>query len=242
MSRINRDNYFVVQGWMVTELGLKGNDLLIYSIIHGFSQSGDGQAFTGTLSYLADWANVSKVAVMNTLNRLIDKGLLDKQEELRNGVKFCRYRTNFTGGKETLPGGKESLLGGGKETLPNNNIAIDTIKQNKTKSDDLDSVLCRVDVTVRDTVREFIKMRKAIKAPMTDRAIALMIDKLNGMTADPETQIEILNQSIENSWKGIYELKQERKTGVQNRVNWDINRGDDDPYAMITAMAERGIR
>ena len=35
---VEKENYVVVQGWMITELGLKGNELLIYAVIHGFSQ------------------------------------------------------------------------------------------------------------------------------------------------------------------------------------------------------------
>ena len=49
-------------------------------------------------------------------------------------------------------------------------------------------------------------MRKMIKAPMTDKALKLLITKVTKM-GDVETQIEILNQSIENSWKSVYPLK-----------------------------------
>ena len=59
---------------------------------------------------------------------------------------------------------------------------------------------------LKDTLREFIKMRKMIKAPMTDKALKLLITKVSKM-GDVETQIEILNQSIENSWKSVYPLK-----------------------------------
>ena len=52
-------------------------------------------------------------------------------------------------------------------------------------------------------------MRKLIKAPMTDRALSLMINKLRSMDSTAEGQIAILNQSIENSWKGIFPVKKE---------------------------------
>jgi hypothetical protein len=51
-------------------------------------------------------------------------------------------------------------------------------------------------------------MRKKIKAPMTDYAIDLMIKKLEKMASDNDTKIQILNQSIESSWKGIFPLKE----------------------------------
>ena len=54
---------------------------------------------------------------------------------------------------------------------------------------------------------DFIAFRKTIKAPMTDRAVELMIGKLDGMTADNNEKIRILEQSILNGWKGIYPLQ-----------------------------------
>ena len=36
---MNADNYINIQGWMRTDLDLKGNELLVYAIIYGFSQT-----------------------------------------------------------------------------------------------------------------------------------------------------------------------------------------------------------
>ena len=90
-SRINADSYIVVQGWMITELNLKGNELLVFAIIHGFSQDNAGE-FTGSLQYLTKWTNGSKRAVQNALSSLVQKELLIKKEDYVNGVKYCRYR------------------------------------------------------------------------------------------------------------------------------------------------------
>ena len=32
-SKVKRDNFITIQGFMLTELGLKGNELIIYAII-----------------------------------------------------------------------------------------------------------------------------------------------------------------------------------------------------------------
>ena len=90
-SRINADSYIVVQGWMITELNLKGNELLVFAIIHGFSQDNAGE-FTGSLQYLTKWTNGSKRAVQNALSALVKKELLIKKEDYVDGVKYCRYR------------------------------------------------------------------------------------------------------------------------------------------------------
>jgi hypothetical protein len=92
-TRIKRDNYITIQGWMITDLDLKGNELLIYAIIYGFSQV-SGQAFSGSLQYLADWTNSTKQGVLKALQSLCSRGYLSKSVKFVNGVKMCEYRAN----------------------------------------------------------------------------------------------------------------------------------------------------
>lgn len=81
------------------------------------------------------------------------------------------------------------------------------VKERKSNSYDeiIDSLV--TDPKLKEALIEFIKMRKLIKAPLTDHALELLIKKLYRLSSDPQTQIEIIEQSIANSWKGIFELK-----------------------------------
>lgn len=60
-----------------------------------------------------------------------------------------------------------------------------------------------------DALTEFVKFRKQIKKPMTDRAVELAIGKLQKMTTDADEQIAIINQSILNGWQGLFPLKED---------------------------------
>ena len=91
MSKVNNDGYINIQGWMVSDLGLKGNELLIYAIIYGFSQDKESK-FKGSLQYLADWTNSTKQGVQKVLKSLLEKQLLLKDEKIVNNIKFCEYR------------------------------------------------------------------------------------------------------------------------------------------------------
>lgn len=71
------DNYINIQGWMITRLGLSGNDLLVYAIIYGFSQDGITH-FTGTRAYLAEWCNSSERAISRNIRNLINSGLIEQ--------------------------------------------------------------------------------------------------------------------------------------------------------------------
>ena len=58
----------------------------------------------------------------------------------------------------------------------------------------------------------FIEMRKNIKSPLTDRALGMMLKKLNELSGgDMQKAAKILNQSTINCWKGIYELKENKR-------------------------------
>lgn len=94
MSVIKDHNYYSIHGWMVNKLGLKGNELDIYAIIYGFSQKEDSW-YDGNHRYLAEWTSSTLQTVRSSLALLIEKGYIDKKEEVVNGVKFCRYKASF---------------------------------------------------------------------------------------------------------------------------------------------------
>lgn len=54
----------------------------------------------------------------------------------------------------------------------------------------------------------FLVMRKKIKKPATDRAIAMLIKKLDGFRAQGADPEAILDQSTLNCWQDLYPLKQ----------------------------------
>lgn len=127
-SKVKNENYIIIQGWMINELKLKGNELIVYSIIYGFSQDGE-QSFSGSLQYLADWTNSTKQGVTKNLKSLVDKGYIVKNEKYVNGVKFCEYYTTeldkvlnkVEGGiKQRLMGYTTKFNRGVKQSLTNN--------------------------------------------------------------------------------------------------------------------------
>ena len=57
------------------------------------------------------------------------------------------------------------------------------------------------------TFLEFEKMRTRIKKPLTPYAKELILKELQKLSPDEQTQIQILNQSIRNSYQGVFPLK-----------------------------------
>ena len=91
---IKNENYITIQGFMINELDLKGNDLLVYAIIYGFTQDGE-HWFEGNKQYLAEWCNCSVRGVIKNLQSLIDKKLIIREEIIINNVTFSKYRANM---------------------------------------------------------------------------------------------------------------------------------------------------
>lgn len=126
-SRIKDENYYQIQGWMITRLGLKGVQLSLFAIVYGFSQDGENE-YTGSLQYLCDFCGgVSKPTIINALKSLVESGYLLRREEIINGVQFNKYKVNlpllknlYYPSKEILTGVVKNFNGGGKEILPNN--------------------------------------------------------------------------------------------------------------------------
>lgn len=72
---IKDENYYVVKGWMMNRLGLKGTQLILYAILYGFSQDGK-TAFKGSVGYLADFAGVTPTSCRMNLQQLQRHGLI----------------------------------------------------------------------------------------------------------------------------------------------------------------------
>lgn len=96
MSTIKDNNFIAIQGWMRTRLNLKGNELLIYALIYGFSQDGNSR-FTGSRKYIAEWCGCSLDTVDRSLSSLVGKGLLAKYPHTdQNGSRVVDYAAILT--------------------------------------------------------------------------------------------------------------------------------------------------
>jgi hypothetical protein len=117
------ENYITIQGWMIKELELKGNELLVYAVIYGFSQNEENK-FRGSRRYLAEWCNSTLYGIDKVLNKLIEKNLIIKYERIENGVKFCDYECS------KLCWGVVNFVDGGSKQSCHHNIEDNIDKEN----------------------------------------------------------------------------------------------------------------
>lgn len=88
---IKPENYLQIPGWAY-DFPLNFSELAVYSIIYGFTQFVEGQWFTGTRRYLAEWLKCSVIKIQRVLNGLVEKGFLEKETWFQNDERHSKYR------------------------------------------------------------------------------------------------------------------------------------------------------
>ena len=134
------DNYITVPGFAIVELGLSGNELLCYSLIYGFTQDKETE-FRGSLNYVASALNVTKQNAKKIIDRLIDRGLIEKREMFFSGVKFCHYVANRYGVTEIATGRCQNNNTGVAE------IATPRVTETATYNDSKDNSIDKIEDT-----------------------------------------------------------------------------------------------
>ncbi len=142
-------------------------------------------------------------------------------------------------GKSILHTGEMEITykGNGNDTegkpIPNINTNINTDvntdnkkKERKTSYEEILSGI--TDIDLKGLYLEYIKMRKLIKSPMTDRALQMLIKKVNELEPESiDNQKKLLETAIMNNWKSVYPLRK-----GENNVSTNNKRCGDE-YAFL---------
>lgn len=215
---MNAENYITIQGWMRTELNLKGNDLMVYAIIYGFCQT-EGQKFTGSLQYLADWCGATKAGIQKNLKKLMELNLIEKEDIYINNVKFCHYKTKLHRVcNKVTQGMKQSCI-----YNIDNNIK-DKIEKSNTK------VLLEETSSSQD--KDFLNSSKKPKKQNKYEKCVSMIDDFTSDSKIRKLLIQYLNMRLEikdkpmyaNQWKGMLN-KLKDMDNIQDVIQQSIDRG-----------------
>lgn len=195
--------------------------------------------------YFSEFFGISSGRVSQVINELIDKGYLNAEYIKEDNQILARilkiqsppypvkvFRKLNRGYLENDEGGIKYSKGGYLENDKDNNIDINNINNNnkkERKKTSYDEILNSMveDDDVKNTICDYIKMRKLIKKPMTDRAVTMLINKLYKLSNNNQIQIKILEQSILKNWTDIYPYKEENNyAGYQGNAKTDLSKYD----------------
>ena len=184
-----------------------------------------GRLFTSLLTY----ARSGEVPQLNGNERFlfpmmraqIDRDVLSKDElsQKRRDAASASKRSTCEQ-KEHLQANAASAS---KSPQDKDNKTIDKDKDKSARARDADAfaAFAAGDGDLLAVLKDFEKMRKSIRKPMTDRAKQLLVTKLKN-EFPPEQWKSVLEQSIVKCWQDVYPLKEreQQRLGVeQHREN-----------------------
>ena len=132
--------------------------------------------------------------------------------------------------------------------IPDINPDVTTVvtsgKKKERKNNSFDSIIAAytTDAEVTELLQEWLKVRKAKRAAMTDRAIQMNIDKLDKIAAESNmTVTEYLKEIICRGWAAFYQIKNFTGTGrTEKKPKWmqstEPRKLDSDEIAAIHRM------
>ena len=191
-----------------------------------------GRLFTSLLTY----ARSGKVPQLNGNERFlfpmmraqIDRDVLSKDElsQKRRDAASASKRSTCEQ-KEHLQANAASASkcpqDKDNKTIDKDNKTIDKDKDKSARARDADAfaAFAAGDGDLLAVLKDFEKMRRSIRKPMTDRAKQLLVTKLKN-EFPPEQWKSVLEQSIVKCWQDVYPLKEreQQRLGVeQHREN-----------------------
>ncbi len=170
---------------------------------------------------IQDWINQLEAGGYITRDLIYKENLKEVEKRVMK-ISSPPPENNFAGVvKKNSPPSEKNFRRGGEEIFVDNNTVINntnnnTLNNTTKRGAKAPAVYYPQDEALNEAFSEYIKMRRQIKAPMTARAVELAIAKLNKLSGgDNDKAIAILDQSIMNSWKGLFELKEPAKKKEQ---------------------------
>ena len=238
---------------ILQENPLSANAQCLYNyLLNKDSEFGWKSEFSISNLVVCGITSLSRQALDRARNELVQKGYIQYKNGRSNQagkyliVSFVtqddtQYNTQSDTQDDTQDGHKVSTLNKLKETKQNEtkNKKKKNKKKNETEFDQLINQNFS-DEELKNTVYEFIKMRKAIKKSLTTKGLELLIKKLYTLSTNVDEQIKILNNSIMNNWQGIYPLKQELKSKNKSGIDdfkelWEEAKKEDEQSGNSTS-------
>ena len=232
-----------------------GQIALWYALMHINNKCSWTEWFKAANRTLELYTGLSKNGVIKARNVLKQKGLIDFKSNGTSAASF-KLKILYGGTDSGTDSGIDSGTDSGTKSSPLNRLRIrqdkDKDKDNKKEKDKKETASIPDEPNVRKKERragsydeilsviedeelkslyyEFIKMRKLIKSPMTDRALITLIDKVNKLEpTNIERRKQLLENSIVNNWKSVYPLKDDETDVKSDRQKSFENQNNKKP-------------
>lgn len=230
------DNFAVYNKKVAKKMGIETAVLL--GTLCSLQKSFKNEEFYRSEDELAEDTLLSIYSIRKCKRQLEEIGILEIEKKGLPAKHYFKINANkllmlITSDNEIVTtSGNEMITTSTNENNTTNNNIYNNINNNKKKErkkTSYDEILNSMieDDDVKNTICDYIKMRKLIKKPMTDRAVTMLINKLYKLSNNKQIQIKILEQSILKNWTDIYPYKEENNyAGYQGNAKTDLSKYD----------------
>lgn len=166
--------------------------------------------------YLAEFCQCTTTKISTAISKLIKLGYLEVIK-FDGRTRYLMSKIDVKEDVQTLKNLKADFKKSERQTLKNLKADIKNFKgsiYNNIDNNIKDNNIIKKDKyfdndEINNLFVEFLEIRKKIKAVNSDRAIKTLINKLNKY--DDDTKYKMIENSIVNSWKDVYPLKEEKR-------------------------------
>ena len=214
-------SYTVIKNDLLRSGDLKANTKILLLILLSYENKEEGFAYPSH-SRLIKETGLSKVTLLKCLDELEEKGYIKRVKAKGGNNKYYINDNIKNSSTKNSTSEKDSSTKNDTTTSTKNSTLQLLNKNNKKEKTNLDKIIeayTKNDLLV-EAIKDFIKMRKTIKKPVTDRGLKGILNKLDKYGKDDLEKIEILENSIMNCWQGVFELKNKKTPtaiGAENK-------------------------
>ena len=211
MTEEKKSYYAVIPANVRYDESLPPNAKLLYGEITALCNA-EGYCWASN-KYFADLYGVSISSIKRWIKALIDKGYITSRLIYKEGSSEIETRWV----QICTEGGIKNEPTPSIKNEPDNNTSFNTtFNKKKVSKNGFDEIItaysCKFEIPVCDEIAdllgEWLKVRKAKRAAMTDRAIQMNVDKLDDLARKSNmTVVEYLKEVICRGWAAFFEIK-----------------------------------
>ena len=175
------------------------------------------------VTFIVDWNEHNKIRA----DRKVDSIYKDLLLQVAPDVELIEPKPRADRIKNNGTSQGQPMDGIGKDRLGKDSIGKDSIekkKEKKKKASSLDEIINNYtsNLELKETLQDFLKMRKSQKKPMTDRALKTLLKKLDTLATTDKEKIERLEESICNCWLTVYPKKNfnNKQKSKEEQTEW----------------------
>ena len=217
--------YTKINNDLLRNENLKANTKILLLVIMSY-ESKEGYSYPSH-SRLIKETGLSKSTLIKCLKELEDLGYIISEKAAGNNNKyFIDSSIKISSSKNDSSTKNDTSSSTKNDTGVVLNLVHKNKQENKQKNNsDLEVIVEAYtdNKELRETIIDFIEMRKSIKKKLTERGLKGILNKLDKIALNDFEKIEILENSIMNCWQGVFEIKKEAHKGAyQSKYNSSI--------------------